>query len=485
MPDGRISQDVTVAYKGGLLVPAVDLDLDIGAQNVNLLASSIAGAAAAQAAIYILPVGADPTGVADSAPAIQAAINAAVATGRCAVYIPAGTYRVSSTLTIANDKVSLIGAGRNATTITANTAAVPVITLTSGITYVTIRGMTLSRSVAATAGGNGITATGVYEGIFIHDMIIDQQHDGLALGAASSAKVRDVLVRKCINDGILLQTTSGNASMQWNIEDVLVVQCGNHGFAVVPGAGQTTISLGEWINVQTYGNSGCGITLAGAVGCPIQGLRISSGFLGEDGNSELLMDTYGGLHEIRNLFCELAGRNPTGPTLATAASHAGNGVEITPNNTDVHLTNVIATGNSYNGIQSQATQTLINGCKTTSNGAAAVGGSQNGISIPAGRVMINGCRSGDGALQLYGVSLAAGAGNAVIGNDLEGNATLPIVVSATATQTVMLGNLPNTVNTLIPGGGVMIGVTALGPNIAGGINTLGGIAKNGTVYTNP
>ena len=386
---------------------------------------------------------------------------------------------------MSTDGLSLTGAGRKATILTANSAAQPIIAITSGVTYVTVRSMTLTRSVAATAGGNGVTATGVYEGVLLHDLYIEKQYNGLALGAASNGKVRDVLASKCINNGVLLQTTTGTASMQWNIEDVLVVQCAGNGFAVVPGGTQTTISLGEWINVQTYANSACGITLAGTAGCPIQGLRISSGFLGEDGNSELLLNTYGGLHEIRNLFCELAGRNPTGATLGTAASHVGNGVEITANNSDVHLTNVIATGNSYNGIQSSAAQVLINGCKCTLNGAAAVGGSQNGISIPAGRAMIQGCRAGDGALQLYGVSLAAGAGNAIIGNDLVGNATLPLVISATATQIVMMGNLPSSVNTLIPAGGVMIGVTALGPNIAGGINTLGGISLNGTNYANP
>ena len=429
--------------------------------------------------------GAVGNGIADDTAAIQAAIDAAVATGRLAVYLPAGTYKVSGTLTIGVHGLSLTGAGREATILTANSAAQPIITISSGVTYVTVRSMTLTRSVAATSGGNGITATGVYEGVFLHDLYVEKQYNGLALGAASNGKVRDVLASKCINNGVLLQTTTGTASMQWNIEDVLVVQCSGNGFAVVPGGTQTTISLGEWINVQTYANSACGITLAGTVGCPINGLRILGGFLGEDGNSELLLNTYGGLHVIRHLFCELAGRNPTGPTLATAASHVGNGVEITANNFDVCLTGVRCDGNSYNGIQSSCTDILINACRCSSNGAAAVGGSQNGISIPAGRAMINGNSSGGGATQLYGVALAAGAGNAVVCNDLVGNATLPLVISATATQVVMMGNLPSSVNTMIPGGGVMVGVTALGPNIAGGINTLGGIAKDGTVYTNP
>jgi hypothetical protein len=41
MPDGRISQDATVAYKATLLLPAVDLDLATDAQNVNLPMSAV------------------------------------------------------------------------------------------------------------------------------------------------------------------------------------------------------------------------------------------------------------------------------------------------------------------------------------------------------------------------------------------------------------------------------------------------------------
>lgn len=61
------------------------------------------------AAANVLDYGADPTGSNDSTTAIQAAI-----TNNSAVYVPAGTYRISSALQIRKNNFSLFGAGSGA-----------------------------------------------------------------------------------------------------------------------------------------------------------------------------------------------------------------------------------------------------------------------------------------------------------------------------------------------------------------------------------
>lgn len=66
------------------------------------------------AVVNILDYGADPTGVADSTAAIQAAINS-FASGRGTVFFPIGTFKVTSTITVAQDRIHLIGAGSWAT----------------------------------------------------------------------------------------------------------------------------------------------------------------------------------------------------------------------------------------------------------------------------------------------------------------------------------------------------------------------------------
>lgn len=76
------------------------------------------------APVNVLDYGADPTGVADSQPAIQAAINA----GAVEIIIPSGTYRLNSGLTISkNNAVKKISGFDMSTTLklyTATTAAI-------------------------------------------------------------------------------------------------------------------------------------------------------------------------------------------------------------------------------------------------------------------------------------------------------------------------------------------------------------------------
>jgi hypothetical protein len=64
--------------------------------------------------VSVKDFGAVGDGVADDTAAIQAAINS-FASGRGAVYIPPGTYKVTSTITVAQDRIHLVGAGSWAT----------------------------------------------------------------------------------------------------------------------------------------------------------------------------------------------------------------------------------------------------------------------------------------------------------------------------------------------------------------------------------
>lgn len=61
------------------------------------------------ASVNVLDFGADPTGVADSTVAIQAAVNAN--NGLCSIYFPSGTYKVTSTITFAYDRYFVYGDG--------------------------------------------------------------------------------------------------------------------------------------------------------------------------------------------------------------------------------------------------------------------------------------------------------------------------------------------------------------------------------------
>jgi polygalacturonase len=68
------------------------------------------------AVVNVLDYGADPTGAADSTSAIQAAINS-FASGRGTVWFPIGTFKVTSTITVTQNRIHLVGAGSWATQI--------------------------------------------------------------------------------------------------------------------------------------------------------------------------------------------------------------------------------------------------------------------------------------------------------------------------------------------------------------------------------
>jgi hypothetical protein len=106
------------------------------------------------APVNVLDYGADPTGVADSATAIQAAIDYAVNTSTQAVYIPAGRYRIDRTLQlgtgIAFASVYLYGDGKpyrgepnfTGTTIYSTFSNAPMIAVNAG-RGTTIAGLSL------------------------------------------------------------------------------------------------------------------------------------------------------------------------------------------------------------------------------------------------------------------------------------------------------------------------------------------------------
>lgn len=97
--------------------------------------------------------GADPTGVNNSAPAIQAAITALSSIGGGIVWLGAGTFKIKSTITFASG-VSIIGAGHAATTIMVDDSggAVGDAFVMSAVHHCGLNGLTISASSVRSAG---------------------------------------------------------------------------------------------------------------------------------------------------------------------------------------------------------------------------------------------------------------------------------------------------------------------------------------------
>jgi hypothetical protein len=436
----------------------------------------------AQSAYNVCLAGAVGDGVADD----TAGINAALA-AHSNVYFPAGTYKISGLLNVTLDGSRLSGAGRQATKIISNSTTASVFATGSFLTGVVIEHMTIDRSVTPTSTAHGIVDLISSEFTRFSDLVVQNHWVGLALGPTGYSVVNNVVAQNNYSHGFYLTNTAAAGGLQWSFSNCLGMQNNGVGFLIASVAsGPTAIALGEFHTCATFANTGGGFSAAGVSGCPIYGVRIHNGFFGQDGSHEVLLDTYGGDHEI-SCFTELAGQGTTGRALGTAASNLGAGFRFTGNNLDVNCTRCYAEGHAQSGFLSSATEAQFVGCKSISNGVALIAGDRAGFSILAGRAMLNGIRAGNlggTTSQSYGVQFTSVlSGSLICGADLVGNTTQSMNIIAGIANLTTVGVVPDG-NILLPLGGISTGSPTGGATL-GGINVAVKVALNNTSYTNP
>lgn len=383
--------------------------------------------------VHVRDFGAVCDGVADDTAAIQAALN----TGLCVMLPSTGTCKITSTLTISVNGTTLAGSGQASSILTCSVNNVTMISVSADVTHVTIRDLFMTRSVTAIAGGSGIIFAGNTEASLLSNLWVEKQYQGINLLTTNYSRIEHVVVNACQDDGIRLLNTASSGTCQWIFDDVLSQKNVLRGFLVASVVGPGQMTLGGMSRLSTFANSSFGFYAVGLVGVPIQGIRMSDSFFGQDGNNEVLLDTFGGLHVFDKVFAELAGTTATGPTLATAASNVGDGFNLTANNTSVELNGCLSDGHSVKGVNSSCPILGINGGQYTRNGAA---GATAGISIAAAStIRIVGVRANK-APQSIGIALAAAAINGVIDdNDVSGTGG-SISDSSTGTTLRITGN---------------------------------------------
>lgn len=388
----------------------------------------------------VIAEGADPTGSADS----TTAINAAFAT--CGAFIPPGTYKTTAPLTTGScTNITIIGAGAYTTTININstTAEGFINSATSGI----VSGFNLGRVGTPASTANGFDFGSATNDIRLDGLVVNGQYNGIILGSSVTGYVYNTTTENNYNDGILMQNTSGQQYLQWNMSKVL--SQGNNAYGIyVTTVGIGAVPMGPWINAYTFANSSGGVWFVGTSSAPIFGIYVADSQGDADGNDEFHFQTYAttplGISSPIQLVNDIAGDAgsfATGRSMGTGASHAGNGYSFTMLGESLLMTSSTATFNSYNGVFIAGASVVqpndgvstfsIDNLQAAYNNIA--GSTYSGLTTtgtPSGTIS-GGIFSNPetNKTQIYGINLANGTGITVTGGSAYNNATAAVNVT--------------------------------------------------------
>lgn len=362
--------------------------------------------------VYVKDFGAVCDGSTDDTAAIQAALN----TGKT-IILPDNVYcKTTSAVNITITGTGLVGSGENSSGIRITSTTSAAITVAADVQYVTLSNFVVLRTGTPTAGANGIIFNGDTQQANLENLWIEGHWNGLVLRTTGYSTIRNVVVSRNFNDGLNATDIAGHSGFQWYINGLLSQLNAHNGFTFATGNGTTAASVGNWDGLYSFANTNFGLVLAGTAGQPIPGLRLSNSFFGQDGAGEVLLDSYGGLHNISNSFFELAGTSVTGPTFSTPASGVGVGLNVSTNNTDIIVNGIFSTANSQSGAILSAT--VMN-------------------AVSSSRLTLN---------LGYGVLFADGTKSVLNSSSFASNGISPISVTASASSLMACGNLPISVN---------------------------------------
>jgi hypothetical protein len=355
-------------------------------------------------------------------------------------FVQGGTYVGAGTLiTIAANSTACAvhGTGRNGTILSSSSTSAPVIVLAAGTTNSEVTDLTVKHSVtvAAGSGAHGIDASQNQSENYIGRIFACGNDNGINLGSTDYSLLDNTNSFDNYGNGVDITNDGTHTAVQWSLNHILAANNNGNGYYIHSNGTNAGIIPGKYSDINSFANTGYGFYALGTSHSPIYALRINGAFLGEDGNDEIALATYGSSHRFVDMYLEYAGQTVTGIDNATAASGIGNGLRADSSNYDFSCTSCTATVNSYNGFQSGATHTTLVGTMALTNGAALSASNRNGIVINAGSATITGGQSSNtgASYQLYGIANNGATYVAIYGMDLSGNATAPFFGSCFVT----------------------------------------------------
>lgn len=380
--------------------------------------------------------GATGNGSTDDTAAIQAAINSLSSTGGT-VYLPAGTYKVSSTLSWSYNNITLAGAGKGATTISTYIASSDIISI-SAAARGGVRDLAILANTTQTSGAgihftncDNVRATNILVGYNLYTGI---QIDG---GGAEFENYVDNFEISTCTFGIVIGAT-GAQPQDVFISTGVIGSCSNSGILIYQGSG-------IYINTVDIISSGKGLTTY-----PGSSQNVSNCFF-----DTVLCDTS---TTTGWAFFSNSGRIEQISMVNCWGSTNGNyGMELASQCNAFAITNFRAINNQQTGIYIDGSTNigLVN-CQVMSNsmqGSAlynglSIDGSSSDITVIGGKYG-SGWEGAGYNYQAYGIYIGSGTINhyAVIGADVNGNVTGGISDSGTGSDKFI------SLNPGMPGGG--------------------------------
>jgi hypothetical protein len=377
--------------------------------------------------------------------------------------VPDGTYLVSSLGTLPNNLQNFQGSSSSKVFIYGTSATATILTTTSYYSG-TISGITFTRAtaVAQSSGANGLVIGSLSSQFHVRDVISD------------NSDVNILVKTGCAGGWVSYCSSNGGATANFQAIDPNITfdhcysAAGYYNYLIssLNGAG-----AGMYIDTCTgYGATVNNLAILGSSGKAVNDVFIDSFTSSVSGTYGILIDSYGENINIGGeTFVEYAGT-----LLSGAVSNGMHGINVTSNNSNVHLDNIQSLWNSGNGIT-----VGCNGFKIT--GCTVLGNSLNGSVSEAG--------------SYYGILITGALRNWVVSNNITYNPDFPAtqnygiaIDTAGCTYFTLSGNVV---------GGIVAGIytptngyaatTGRIANNAGSINavTTPSVPSSGTAYTNP
>lgn len=334
-----------------------------------------------------------------------------------------GDFLISSAISLDGHQIILTG-DAGFPRIVSNSTTANVIEIPSGFTGCSVRNLRILKIGTTTAGG-GVVQLGVSNLNTIEKVETDNCYDGFYLTGCGWSRIRDCDAFNSVRNGFMLYGDADNTQLQWYFTGTCLAQ--NSGGSGLYISGDNTGTASQWTvgtirGFATTSNDVNGITVLGFSGTPIHALRFDGCFIGTDTGFGISLDTHGRYHTISNSFFEIAGKH---------------GLFATANNELLQINSSFFKSNGWNGIDSSAEKTLVNGCISVGNGTATGGASvQKGVALKGQYSSFTGGTSSNFAAvtsQLYGVSVE-NTDCVVTSSQLSGNTTGAILFSGGATN---------------------------------------------------